>query len=178
MKELIKKPLVFVGLMGSGKSTIGKKVANKLGLKFYDSDKIIELREGLSIVDIHDFKGEDYLRKKEEEVIKEVLNYGVILLSTGSGAFMNDDLRGLILDRAISIWLKADLEILYGRVIRRNTRPELVSSNKKETLEKLMEERYPLYQEANITVESEDFDTHYIVDLVLVRLQKYLNSKD
>ncbi len=176
MRELITKPIVFIGIMGSGKSTIGKKLARKLNLQFYDSDKVIEEREGLSIVDIYDFKGEEYFRNKEYEIVKEILNYGTVILSTGGSTFLNDELRNIIKTRAISIWLYADLEILYSRVIRRNTRPELNNyhGDKKAILEKLIEERYPVYAESDITVESKDFDVHYIVDTVMARLRKYV----
>ena len=164
MREFITKPIVFIGMMGSGKSTIGKRLARKLNLQFYDSDKVIEEREGLSIVD------------KEYDIVKEILGYGTVILSTGGSTFLNDELRGIIKEKAISIWLYADIDILYSRVIRRNTRPELNSyaGDKKEILQKLMDERYPIYSQADITVESKDFDVHYIVDTVMARLRKYV----
>ncbi len=176
MREFITKPIVFIGMMGSGKSTIGKRLARKLNLQFYDSDKVIEEREGLSIVDIYDFKGEEYFRNKEYDIVKEILGYGTVILSTGGSTFLNDELRGIIKEKAISIWLYADIDILYSRVIRRNTRPELNSyaGDKKEILQKLMDERYPIYSQADITVESKDFDVHYIVDTVMARLRKYV----
>lgn len=177
MRELIKKPLVIIGMMGSGKSTIGKKLARKLGLQFYDSDKVIEEREGLSIMDIYDFMGEKYFQEKEAEIIKEVLNYGVVVLSTGGSSFMNESTRNLIKENAISVWLSADLEILYNRIIKRNTRPELNISDKKKALEEMLKERNPIFSKADITVESKDFDAHHVVDSALVRIKKYLESK-
>ncbi|CAL7962309.1 Shikimate kinase [Alphaproteobacteria bacterium] len=178
MRALVTKPIVFIGMMGSGKSAIGKRVARKLNLQFYDSDKVIEEREKLSIIDIYDFKGESYFRKMEEEVTREVLEYGVIVLSTGGSTFLNDVLRVVIQKKAISIWLYADIDVLYNRVARRNTRPELICGDKKETLSKLMAERNPIYQQADIVVDSKDSDTHYIVDAVMVKLKKYLLSSD
>ncbi len=177
MKESINKPIVLIGIMGSGKSTIGKKLAKKLRLQFYDSDREIESREGVSVIDIYDFKGEEYFKKKEEEIVKEILGYGITLLSTGSSTFLNDELRAIIKKNAISIWLSADLDTLYNRVIRRNTRPELDKiDNKKELLEKMMEERYPVYSQADITVMSQDLDTHYVVDTVIAKLRKFLQE--
>jgi len=89
----ITKSIVFVGMMGTGKSTIGKKIANKFNLKFYDSDQIIEEREGLSVLEIFDYKGSEYFRKIETEIISELLNYGIIVLSTGGGSFLIDEVR-------------------------------------------------------------------------------------
>lgn len=174
MKRLFTRPIVLIGIVGSGKSTIGKKLARKLNLQFYDSDKVIEEREGLSIVDIYDYKGEQYFRYLEESVIKEILNYGTLLLSTGGSTFMNEELRSLIKQKAISIWLSTDIETLYSRVTRRNTRPELNHGNKKAILQQMLDERSEIYNKADIIVESKDYDVHYIVDVIKSRLQKYI----
>ena len=96
IKKILTKPVVLIGMMGSGKSTVGKKLARKLNLQFYDSDKVLEEREALSIVDIHDFMGERYFYQKEEEVIKEIIGYGVVILSTGGSSFMNENIRNYI----------------------------------------------------------------------------------
>jgi shikimate kinase len=172
----VDKPIVLVGMMGSGKSTVGRKLARKLGLPFYDSDKVIEDREGLSVVDIFDFRGEKYFRDKERQVIAEILSYGVVVLSTGGGSFIDEEIRKLIADKAISIWLSADLDTLYQRTARRNTRPELNQGNKLEILEDMIEERYPIYSQSNITVKTENTEAHYILDSILVRLRKYLEQ--
>ena len=163
-------------MMGSGKSTIGKKLARKLGLQFYDSDKVIEEREGLSIMDVYDFMGEKYFQQKEAEIIREILNYGVVVLSTGGSSFMNENTRALIKKNSTSIWLSVDLEILYNRVIKRNTRPELNIQDKKSTLKKMLEERESIFSTADVVVESKDFDAHHVVDTALVRLKNFLSK--
>ena len=164
------KPLVLIGMMGSGKSTVGRKLARKLNLQFYDSDKVIEDREALSIVDIHDFMGEKYFHQKEEEVIKEIIGYGVIVLSTGGSSFMNKNIRNFIKENAISIWLDSDLETIYERVSRRNTRPELIASNdKKELLKTMLEERKSMFQEAKIKIDS-DLEAHHLVRNIIEKL--------
>ncbi len=175
MKELITKPLVLIGIMGSGKTTIGKKIAKKLNLQFYDSDRVIEEREGLSVVDIYDFKGGPYFQAKEQEVVKEILSYGITVLSTGGSTFLNEDLRSIIKEKAISVWLSADIDVLYNRVAKRNTRPELNCENKLEVLKKMIDECYPIYNQADIIIQSNDFDAHYIVDSLMARLKKYFN---
>ncbi|WHA04346.1 shikimate kinase [Candidatus Bandiella numerosa] len=173
IKKTLTKPVVLIGMMGSGKSTVGKKLARKLNLQFYDSDKILEEREALSIVDIHDFMGERYFQQKEEEVIKEIIGYGVVVLSTGGSSFMNENIRNFIIDNTISIWLDSDLDTIHERVSRRNTRPELIASdNKKELLEKMMKEREPVFKQANIKIES-DLEAHHLVCTIIEKLEAY-----
>jgi len=177
MKFKVTKPIVLVGMMGSGKSTIGKRLAKRLNLQFYDSDKVIEEREGLSVVDIYDFRGEPYFRKKEFETIKEILRYGPTVLSTGGNSFMDDDIRNMIKEQALSIWLSTDINTLYERVSKRNTRPELNCNNKLELLQKLAEERFDLYSQTDITIESGNDDVHFLVDALVLRVQKFLQDK-
>ena len=177
MRHLITKPIALVGMMGSGKSTVGKKLARKLQLQFYDSDKVIEDREGLSISDIYEFRGEEYLRHQEVEVINEILYYGVIVLSTGGSSFAVPELHKLMKENAISIWLKADIEILYERVSRRNTRPQLNCENPKDVLEKMITELTPSYEDADVIIQSGDTELHFVVDIVLNKLHEFLLSK-
>ncbi len=174
MRNLIKKPIVLVGMMGSGKSTIGKRLAYKLNLQFYDSDRLIEEREGLSVVDIFDFRGEEYFKKKESEIIKEILGYGNIVLSTGGESFFKDEVREVIKQSATSIWLKTSIEILHERVSRRNTRPQLAGENKKELIEEMVSKSYPIFEQADITIESTDMEAHFIVDTIISKLKTYL----
>ena len=173
IKKILTKPVVLIGMMGSGKSTVGKKLARKLNLQFYDSDKVLEDREALSIVDIHDFMGERYFYQKEEEVIKEIIGYGVVILSTGGSSFMNENIRNFIKEKTISIWLDSNLDTIYERVSRRNTRPELIASdNKKELLAKMLQEREPIFKQADIKIES-DLEAHHLVSTIIEKLDDF-----
>lgn len=165
------KPIVLVGMMGTGKSTIGKKLASKLNIQFYDSDKIIEEREGFSVVDIFDYRGEEYFNNKEREVINEILGYGITVISTGGGTFLVDDLRQIIKERAISIWLDSSIDVIHERVARRNTRPQLNVDNQREVIEQMVDERKPLYSEADIHIDCTNLEAHHVVDTVLTRLR-------
>ncbi|WPX96917.1 Shikimate kinase [Candidatus Bandiella woodruffii] len=170
---MIIKPIVLVGMMGSGKSTVGKKLARKLNLQFYDSDKVLEEREGLNIVDIHEFMGPKYFQQIEEETIKEIIDYGTVILSTGGSSFMNENIRQMIKEKAVSVWLDVDCETIYERVSRRNTRPELMAiGNKKELLMKMIEERRPIFESADIKVESA-LEAHHLVETIAKRIEKY-----
>lgn len=171
----ITKPIVFVGMMGTGKSTIGKKIANKFNLKFYDSDKIIEEREGLSILDIFDYKGEDYFREIESKTIEELLSYGTIVLSTGGGSFLIDSVRELIKDKALSVWLDSSPAAIYERVSRKKTRPLLMGTNNNiENITKMVTDRAPIYSQADIRLETQDMESHFVVDIAHSRIQKHL----
>ncbi|RZI47603.1 shikimate kinase [Rickettsiales endosymbiont of Peranema trichophorum] len=170
-KIKVNKPIVLIGMVGSGKSTIGKKLAQKLNKQFYDSDHVMEMREGLSVLDIHDYRGENYFRAKEEEVIKEILGYGEVVLSTGGNSFMNDSIRQLIKDHGVSVWLYSDIDTTYNRVSRRNTRPGLDTGDKLKIIEQMVLEYYPIYEEADIKVENRNSNVHYIVDDILLKLK-------
>jgi shikimate kinase len=171
VKLRVTKPIVLVGMMGSGKSTIGKKLSRKLNLQFYDSDKVIEDREGLSIVDIHDFRGKDYFREKELEIIDEIMKYGIVILSTGGSSMLSEGVRDILKEKAVTIWLKTDIDTLYERVSRRNTRPELNCDDKKVVLEELNKEQEPHFESSDIVIEAKDVDAHYIVDSIMVKLK-------
>ncbi len=164
-------------MMGSGKSTIGKRLAYKLNMQFYDSDKVIEEREGLSVLDIFEFRGEDYFRQKEIEIIKEIIGYGNVVLSTGGGSFVIDEVRDLVKETAVSIWLKTDIATIHERVSRRNTRPLLSGDNKLEIIQKLSAERDPIYEKADIIVESSENEIHYVVDTILIKLKSFLDQQ-
>ena len=176
MENLITKPIVLVGIMGSGKSTVGKKLAHKLGLKFYDTDRAIEEREGLSIVEIYDFRGKEYFQKKEVEIIKEFLSYGVVVIATGGETFIRPELHELIKKHTISVWISADKKILYERISRRDTRPAFNCENKMKVLDTMLEKYNPIYADADITIENHSFDTHHIIDTLIMRLKKYLRD--
>jgi shikimate kinase len=166
-RTLAGRSIVLVGLMGAGKSTIGRRLAQKLGLEFVDADAAIEQAAGKSIQEIFADHGESYFRDGERKVIARLLDSGPQVVATGGGAFMNPETRRLIADRGIAVWLKADLPLLMKRVRRRNDRPLLASGDPEDTMRRLMEERYPVYGEAEITVESRDVPHATIVTDVI-----------
>lgn len=176
LRNLLRKPIVIIGMMGSGKSTIGKRLAYKLNLQFYDTDSMIEDREGLSVIDIHDFRGETYFRQKETEVIDEVLKYGVTVISTGGDSFMSEPAREMILNRSTSIWLKTDSKTILERVSRRNTRPNMGADVDVAYIEQILAEREPIYNQASIIIESSDLDAHHVLDTILVKLKQHLEA--
>ncbi len=158
----LNKTIVLVGLMGCGKSTIGKRLARSLDLPFVDLDNYIEEIAGMSISEIFANHGEPYFRKLELENITKILDGAPAILATGGGAFINPEIRKHIKDKGISVWIKADLPTLLERVSRKNTRPLLESGDKEEILKDLMEKRYPLYEQADITVNTTR-GTHEVV---------------
>lgn len=169
------RSLVLVGLMGAGKSTIGRRLAGRLGIPFKDADHEIEAAHaGMSVRDIFATYGEPYFRDGERRVIGRLLQEGPILLATGGGSFMSAETRARIGESGVSIWLKASLEVLMKRVRKRPTRPLLQTPDPQETLRRLMDERYPIYALADITVESRDLPHDRIADKVLAALEAWL----
>ena len=164
------RSLVLVGLMGAGKSTIGRRLAARLGLPFVDADNEIEAAAGCSIQEIFDEHGEDYFRDGERRVIERLLNGPVCVLATGGGAFMNETTRALIKEKGYSLWLRADLEILVQRTSRRSHRPLLNNGNPREILQNLMDQRYPVYETADISVETDDSPHSVVVDRAMKAL--------
>lgn len=144
--------IVLVGLMGSGKSRVGMELAKLLKLPFIDSDKEIERAAGMSIPDIFERFGEAGFRDGEKKVFSRLLSKGDKVLASGGGAFINPDIRMAIKKKAVSVWLKAELETLVERTSRTDHRPLLRGVDKNEKLKQLMDVRYPLYAEADITV--------------------------
>ena len=175
-----KRALVFVGLMGAGKSVIGKMVANAIGVPFIDSDNEIEEASRMPISDIFASYGETEFRALEGRVISRLLKDGPIVLSTGGGAFINPATREEIRLNSLSVWLKADLDVLWERVRRRSHRPLLQTENPRETLRNLMEQRYPIYAEANLVVNSRDVAKDVIVgeviDAILQTKRSYMDT--
>lgn len=150
------RSVVLVGLMGAGKTTVGRRLARTLGMPFKDADAEIELAAGRSISDIFAERGEGEFRSGERRVIRRLLDGPPVVLATGGGAFMNPETRGLIRARALSVWLRAELDVLVRRCSRRDTRPLLKAGDPRETLERLARERYPVYAEADLTVETSE----------------------
>ncbi len=148
------KPLVLVGMMGAGKSTIGRRLAASLSLPFVDADEEIVAAAQMAIPEIFDAFGEPYFRSGERRVIARLLEEGVRVIATGGGAFAQPDTRALILERGIAIWLDSDLDTLVERVSRKNTRPLLRSGDPRAILEQLLAERRPAYEQAPIRVVS------------------------
>jgi shikimate kinase len=150
------KSIVLVGLMGAGKTSVGRRLAEKLGLEFVDADHEIETAAGQTIPEIFATHGENYFREGERRVIARLLEEGSKVLATGGGAFMNAETRSAIKRGGVSVWLKADLDLLVKRVQKRDNRPLLKGQDPREVLGKLIDIRYPIYGTADITVESRD----------------------
>ncbi len=157
------RTVVLVGLMGAGKSTVGRRLADHLALPFVDSDDEIKIAADLNIAEIFERFGEQYFREGESRVIARLLDGPPCILATGGGAFMAPDNRKLIADRGVSVWIKADLDTLWDRVRGKPGRPLLEQDNPKQTLADLLAARYPVYQQADITVESRPGEPHEAV---------------
>jgi shikimate kinase len=162
--------LVLVGLMGAGKSAIGRLVAQALSVPFVDSDHEIERVSRMSISDLFAAYGEDEFRALEARVMKRLLKSGPRVVSTGGGAFINERTRKHIRRGGLTVWLKADLEVLWERVNKRDTRPLLKTENPRQTLENLMNARYPIYAQADLTVHSRDIKKEEVVEEVLAAI--------
>lgn len=150
------RTVALVGLMGAGKSTVGRRLAEKLGRDFYDSDNEIEKAAGLSVADIFSLHGEEEFRRGEHQVLKRLLEQPPHVLATGGGAYLNPETRDMMREKAVTIWLNADLETLWKRVSRRNHRPLLRRPDAKEVLSNLFDQRRPIYELADLTVPSVD----------------------
>lgn len=173
----IPRSLVLVGLMGAGKSAIGRQLATRLKLPFVDADAEIEQAAGQSIEDIFEIYGEPAFRDVERRVIARVLQEGLQVVSTGGGAFMDMDTRQVIAERGISLWLRVDLDLLVARTGRRNNRPLLKGGNRREILAKLMEQRNPIYAKADIAIDSQDGPLDSTVDVALSALTGFLEDE-
>ncbi len=173
----LSKPLVLVGLMGAGKTAIGKRLALRLNLPFTDVDQEIEMAAGCSVADFFEKYGEAEFRHGERRVLSRLLGEGAGILATGGGAFMDAGARTEILGQGISIWLKADFETLWKRVCRRETRPLLKTSCPRQTLSQLLVKRYPVYAEADITVVSKDGSLESTVDDVIASVAAILDER-
>jgi shikimate kinase len=159
------RSVVLVGMMGAGKSTIGRRLSARLRLRFLDADSEIETAHaGMTIPEIFSAYGEPYFRDGEARVIARLLEGGPAVLATGGGAFMREETRNRIREKAVSIWLKADADIIMKRVKRRADRPLLQTADPEATLGRLLTEREPVYQHADLTIWSRDVPHEKIVD--------------
>jgi len=156
--------IVLVGMMGAGKSTIGRRLAARLGMPFLDADSEIEAAAGMSISDIFEVHGEPHFRDGEARVIARLLEGGPAVLATGGGAFMREDTRNRVGAKAVSIWLKADADIIMRRVRRRADRPLLQTADPEATVGRLISEREPVYQHADLTIWSREVPHEKVVD--------------
>lgn len=172
------RSVVLIGMMGAGKSSIGRRLAARLGIPFVDADAEIEKAAGMSIPEIFASHGEPYFRAGETRVIARLLDGGPQVLATGGGAFMNPETRAAIRAKGISVWLRATLEVLSRRIKRRTDRPLLKTSDPVATLRQLIEERYPVYAEADLTVESREVPHDAIVDEILAGLRARVGLSD
>jgi shikimate kinase len=168
------RSIVFVGLMGAGKTAIGRKTASLLSLPFIDSDHEIESVSRMTIPELFEGYGETEFRALEQRVILRLLENGPRVLSTGGGAFMNAQTREAIAAHGVSVWLKADLDLLMERVSKKQNRPLLKNDNPRGVLERLMVERYPIYADADVTVETRDDRKEVIAGEVISALCRQL----
>ncbi|MBK5196959.1 MAG: shikimate kinase [Methyloceanibacter sp.] len=171
------RSIVLIGLMGAGKTAVGRRLANRLDLPFIDADSEIEMAAGTSISEIFAQHGEAYFRQGERKVIARLLEGGPQVLATGGGAYMNADTRATLKARGLSVWLRAELRVLLKRVQRRDNRPLLAAGDPETVMKKLMAERYPIYAEADIIVESRDVPHDVIVGAVIDALAAKLGCE-
>jgi shikimate kinase len=167
----LSRTVALVGMMGAGKSSVGRRLATRLGVAFKDADSEIELAAGCPIPEIFDRFGEGAFRDGERKVIARLLSDPPHVLATGGGAFIDPTTRAHLKDSAVTVWIRAPVEVLLARVQRRDNRPLLRSGNPRETLERLLGERTPVYAEAEITVESDDGPHSTAVDQILAALK-------
>ncbi|AVT79385.1 shikimate kinase [Rhodopseudomonas palustris] len=168
------RPVVLIGMMGAGKSTVGRRLALRLGLPFLDADTEIESAAAMTIPEIFETHGEPHFRDGEARVIARLLDGGTKVLATGGGAFMREETRDRIREKAISMWLEAEADVILRRVKRRADRPLLKTPDPAGTIARLIAERYPLYREADITIASRDVPHEKIVDECVAALHHYL----
>jgi shikimate kinase len=171
------RPVVLVGLMGVGKSTVGRRLARRLGLPFIDSDSAIEDAAGLSPAEVFERYGENDFRDGERRLVARLIEGNVRVIATGGGAFVDPRTRELLNSQAITIWLDAPVDILAERTARRDTRAQLRNGDPRGTLERLAAERRESYEQAHIHVKSGDGAHKDVVDAILVALDDYLASK-
>ena len=175
---LNQRPVVLVGLMGAGKSTIGKKMAAMLDLPFFDLDTEIENVSRMSVTELFSSYGEPEFRDLERRVMQRLLEGGSMILATGGGAFMNEQTRENIASAGISVWLNAELDVLMERVLRRQDRPLLKNDDPRAVMQKLMTERYPVYSTADLSIISRDEKREVIAQEVITLLLDHLRKTE
>ncbi len=172
------RSVVMVGLMGAGKTSIGRRLAARLDMPFVDADAEIEAAAGCTIEEIFEHHGEAAFRDGERRVIARLLEGPPQIIATGGGAYMDETTRALIREHAVCLWLRADLDTLVARTSRRSNRPLLKQGNPRETLDRLMRERYPVYAESDITIDSQDCPPEETTQAALAALMDYLDRQE
>lgn len=178
IRTRLKKPLVMVGLMGAGKTKIGGMLAKALGLPFVDADHEIEAAAGCSIADIFETHGEPAFRDLERKVLARLLSDELKVIAPGGGAVMNDETASIVWAKSISIWLKADLDVLVERTSRNTKRPLLNNGDPREILAGLIEKRHPVYQKAALTVQTDSSEIEHTLQKLLNALDAHLQAQD
>ena len=173
-ERLGRRSIVLVGMMGAGKTTVGRRLAARLRLTFVDADCEIERAAGKTIPEIFADHGEPYFRDGERRVVARLLEGGPQVLATGGGAFMDAGTRAAVARSAVSVWLRADADVLMRRVRRRPNRPLLQTADPEATLRRLIDERYPVYALADLTITSRDAPHEAIVDEIMAALARHL----
>lgn len=174
LSALGRRSIVLVGMMGAGKSSVGRRLGARLALPFIDADTEIEAAAGMTIPEIFERHGEPAFRSGEARVIERLLDAGPQVLATGGGAFVNDTTRAAVRGKAVSLWLKAEFDVLMRRIKRRSDRPMLKTADPATTLQRLMAERDPFYAEADLIVESRDVPHMTVVEEIVSQLQTHL----
>ncbi|MCF6301941.1 MAG: shikimate kinase [Devosiaceae bacterium] len=169
-------PLVLVGMMGAGKTSVGRRLATHMGRKFLDSDLEIEAAAGMSIEDFFATHGEADFRVGETKVIQRLLGESNIVLATGGGAFINPLTRDIIKKQSVCVWIRADFDLLFARVSRKSNRPLLQTPNPKQTLKNLIDARYPIYQKADVIITSRDVPHETVVNDIIEGLNVYFQK--
>ena len=178
LTQRLDRPIVLVGLMGVGKSTVGRRLAKRLGLSFVDSDTAIEDASGLSAAEVFERFGEDDYRDGERRIVARLIDGKVRVIATGGDAFVEPSTRELLNERAITVWLDAPVDVLADRTSRRDTRPRLRTDDPKGTLERLAAERRAAYASAHVHVKSGNGAHRDVVDSIVSALEKHLSRED
>ena len=169
--QLAGRPIALVGMMGAGKTVVGRRIASRLNLPFFDSDHEIEASAQMTIPEIFARYGETYFRDGEFRVVNRLIGGGTCVLATGGGSFIHPQTRASMKQRCLSVWLKADFEVLMRRVRKRQNRPLLQTPDPEGTMRRLIEQRYPIYAEADLTVISRDGPHDSVVDAIFAAIE-------
>lgn len=174
IRRLLDRPVVLIGMMGVGKSRTGRQIANALGVPFVDSDDEIEKAAGMTIPEIFEKFGEEYFRDGERRVVQRLLGNGVSVVATGGGAVMNEETASAIWQNTLSVWLRAELDVMVERTARKDDRPLLKTGDPETILAGLMEKRYPVYEKADIVVDSHNGPAEAILNQALEKIRNFL----